>query len=172
MSALSPISLFAAHPVSHQSTHRYERSMMRMEASEEQETHDFAIKKVRKDLCPCCHLPLKVGHQMVDNTPTKPTSRQQSATVIRESSISLFSEDVEACDDDDMDETDRTMMPGLLGQGVAYTVREIIAQGYIHKKGSGLDFLGSKYWKARWAVLVVSFLEKNGTAIKELPVFS
>jgi hypothetical protein len=36
-------------------------------------------------------------------------------------------------------------------------VRDVIAQGYVHKKGSGYDWCGSRAWKARWAVLVVSF---------------
>lgn len=158
MSVLSPTSLFAAYQLTHQSNRRYEHNSIAMETKEEQEIPDFA--KVQKDLCPCCQLPLQVGHQRVDNTPTKVMSRRQSASVIRDSSVSILSDDFDTCDDDDddndMDETDRTMLPGLLGQGVAYTVREIIAQGYLHKKGSGYDWLGSRYWKARWAVLVVS----------------
>jgi hypothetical protein len=59
-------------------------------------------------------------------------------------------------DDDEVDDEVERMMPGVLGKGVAYTVREVIAQGYVRKKGSGYDWLGSRAWKARWAVLVVS----------------
>ena len=102
-------------------------------------------------------MPLKAWHQNVDIVPTMALSRKQSATVIRESSISLISDDHEDSSESDMDEEiERSMLPGLLGHGVKYTVREVIAQGHLHKKGSGLDFLGSRYWKARWAVLVVS----------------
>ena len=58
--------------------------------------------------------------------------------------------------DKDPDETDR-MMPGLLGRGTPYTIKRVIFQGYLHKKGSGYDWFGSRSWKSRWAVLVVSF---------------
>ena len=43
--------------------------------------------------------------------------------------------------DDDLDETGR-MMPGVLGEGIAYTVKETLMQGYIEKKGSGFDWIG------------------------------
>ena len=56
--------------------------------------------------------------------------------------------------DDDLDEMGR-MMPGVLGEGIAYTVKETLMQGYIEKKGSGFDWIGSRAWKKRWAVLVV-----------------
>ena len=58
-------------------------------------------------------------------------------------------------DDDEMEER---MMPGVLAKGIPYTVKDIIAQGYVHKKGSGYDWIGSRAWKARWAVLVVRMI--------------
>ena len=73
---------------------------------------------------------------------------------------SLFRVSSEDSDDspfDDFDEVGR-MMPGVLAEGVAYTVKETLNQGYIEKKGSGFDWIGSRAWKKRWAVLVVSFL--------------
>jgi hypothetical protein len=60
------------------------------------------------------------------------------------------------CDDDpDDDEVDR-MMPGLLSKGTPYKVKKVIVKGHLQKKGSGFDWLGSRSWKSRWAVLVVS----------------
>ena len=56
----------------------------------------------------------------------------------------------------DPDESDR-MMPGLLSKGTPYTVKRVLFQGYLHKKGSGFDWFGSRSWKSRWAVLVVSY---------------
>ena len=61
---------------------------------------------------------------------------------------------------DDLDETGR-MMPGLLGEGIAYTVKETLMQGWIEKKGSGFDWIGSRAWKKRWAVLVVRLRYKS-----------
>ena len=57
----------------------------------------------------------------------------------------------------DRDEVGR-MMPGVLEEGTAYTIKETIFQGYLEKKGSGFDWIGSRAWKRRWAVLVVGFL--------------
>ena len=126
-----------------------------------------------KDLCPCCRLPLKARHQMVDITPAMSFSRQQSATLIRESSVSLLSEDCEDLSAGDMDESEseRSMLPGLLGQGSAYTVREVIAQGCLQKKGSGLDFLGSRYWKGRWVRLSWAKVEDSPVDVPLLEVY-
>ncbi|KAL3925913.1 MAG: hypothetical protein SGILL_000090 [Bacillariaceae sp.] len=136
---------------------------------------DFAIRKQDRpngpSLCPCCQLPVHAGgHQVVGDTKNVLT-RQQSNAVMRDSLVSLFSEDVDQTCDEDMDETDR-MMPGVLGKGVAYTVKEVIAQGYVHKKGSGNDFLGSRSWKPRWAVLVWASVEGNeGIDLPLLQIF-
>ena len=81
--------------------------------------------------------------------PEAPLNRYQSL-------FRISSEDSE----DDLDETGR-MMPGLLGEGIAYTVKETIMQGWIEKKGSGFDWIGSRAWKKRWAVLVVSLRYKS-----------
>ena len=56
---------------------------------------------------------------------------------------------------DDMDEEGSTT-PGLLSGGIPYTVTNRLVQGWVHKKGSGQDWVGSKAWKPRWAVLSVS----------------
>ena len=72
-------------------------------------------------------------------------------------------------EDSDLDEVDR-MLPGVLAEGMAYTVKETLMLGYIEKKGSGFDWIGSRAWKKRWAVLVVRLRwmakEENETACK------
>jgi hypothetical protein len=77
---------------------------------------------------------------------------------LQDSYKSLFDAGSEDESDDaqleDPDEVGR-MLPGVLGAGMAYTVKETLIQGYIEKKGSGFDWLGSRAWKRRWAVLVV-----------------
>lgn len=89
--------------------------------------------------CPCCDRTLGVaGRQVVGETDVK--SRCVDSLLTCSSSDS---------DDtgDDTEESSRTV-PG-------YVVKEVIAQGHVHKKGSGCDWLGSRAWKDRWAVLVV-----------------
>ena len=71
-----------------------------------------------------------------------------------ESLFELHSDDSDDSEFEDLDEVDR-MLPGLLERGIAYTIKETIFHGYIDKKGSGFDWIGSRAWKTRWAVLVV-----------------
>lgn len=126
--------------------------------AQESDIPDFAVRKEYDGTvpCPCCNLPVHLDrHQVVGEVPRRPPSWNQNTASLRDSLGSLFTEGGGECSDD-IDEAGR-MIPGVLGRGVAYTVREVIAQGYIHKKGSGYDWCGSRAWKARWAVLVVSF---------------
>jgi hypothetical protein len=66
----------------------------------------------------------------------------------------LFGDTETECSED-LDDEDH-MMPGLLQEGISYTIKRQLVQGWIHKKGTGSDWLASRAWKARWAVLVVS----------------
>jgi hypothetical protein len=99
--------------------------------------------------CPCCNRHLKEGRQTVGDT-RLPSSHE-----------SLFKDDFSDTDSsEDWDEADR-MMPGVLADGVAYTIKRVLVQGWVHKKGTGMDWLGSRAWKPRWAVLAVS---QSGTS--------
>lgn len=42
------------------------------------------------------------------------------------------------------------------GGKTAFEIREIVARGWVHKKGTGKDWLGSRSWKPRWAVLATA----------------
>eukprot|EP00980_Cylindrotheca_fusiformis_P028661 scaffold22634_cov123-Cylindrotheca_fusiformis.AAC.8 len=90
--------------------------------------------------CPCCTRQPKDCRQTVGDTNI--VSRYDS---LLDDSDSECSEDL---DDEDH------MMPGLLKQGMSYTVKGVLVQGWIHKKGTGLDLFASRAWKARWAVLL------------------
>ena len=83
---------------------------------------DFARAKKQEDLCPCCSLPLNSRRQKVGVGPAMMLTRTQSATMIRDSSISLLLEDEEAADDMDETERGRWMLPGILENNVAYSV--------------------------------------------------
>ena len=41
-------------------------------------------------------------------------------------------------------------------QGLEFTIKETIVQGWLHKKGTGNDIFGSRWWKPRWVTLAVS----------------
>ena len=95
--------------------------------------------------CPCCNRQLRTG----------PKQQVVAENIHRYNSLfELHSDDSDDSNPEDLDEVDR-MLPGVLGKGIAYTVKETIAQGCVDKKGSGFDWIGSRAWKARWAVLVV-----------------
>jgi len=49
------------------------------------------------------------------------------------------------------------LRPGTL-RSQDFDVQKVLAEGWVHKKGSGNDFFGSRAWKPRWARLVVSLL--------------
>jgi hypothetical protein len=108
-------------------------------------------------LCPCCNLPVhrnSSSRQVVGETKIM-KSRPQDTSLFTLFSDAEGDDDEIMEDDDDDDEMEERMMPGVLAKGIPYTVKDTIARGYVHKKGSGYDWIGSRAWKARWAVLVV-----------------
>ncbi len=59
------------------------------------------------------------------------------------------------------------------GNGSAeYTVTKTIVQGWLHKKGTGNDFLGMRWWKPRWVTLAVSPRRTRVTANASIPRLS
>jgi hypothetical protein len=97
--------------------------------------------------CSCCNRSLSDERQTVGETDF---ANRHSSLFQNESSDEDSTEDM---DDDDH------MMPGLLSYGVPYTVKKTLVQGWVHKKGTGMDWIGSRGWKPRWASIVVSRLE-------------
>ena len=108
---------------------------------------------------PCCNTPRKEGRQTVE------MMRRSSQS----SSHSLLDDEDGSCDDCRVDsqnnggntnqsKSDDDFLPGLLDSGVKYQPRKLVAEGWLHKKGTGNDWLGSRAWKPRWARLVVSHL--------------
>jgi hypothetical protein len=95
--------------------------------------------------CPCCNRHKDEGRQTLGEKPVS-------------SSIydSLFRDDESDADSsEDLDEQGK-MVPGILSEGVAYTITKVLVQGWVHKKGTGMDWIGSRAWKPRWTALVVS----------------
>jgi uncharacterized protein YbaR (Trm112 family) len=63
-----------------------------------------------------------------------------------------------AHDIDSLDSDDEDTLPRGVAEGLHYQPKRILVEGWLHKKGTGNDWIGSKSWKPRWARLVVSFL--------------
>jgi hypothetical protein len=103
--------------------------------------------------CPCCNRQLRCAaqQQVVGEAVVVQRNRRY------DSLFDVYSDDSdEDSNKEDLDELDR-MLPGVLAKGIAYTVKSVIAQGCVDKKGSGFDWIMSRAWKGRWAVLVVSY---------------
>eukprot|EP00536_Pseudo-nitzschia_multiseries_P000637 jgi/Psemu1/179243/e_gw1.8.32.1 len=73
-------------------------------------------------------------------------------------------------DIEDLDDADR-MLPGVLAKGTAYTINQVIFHGYLDKKGSGFDWIGSRAWKPRWAVLVKARSDGHHVDVPLLQIF-
>lgn len=57
-------------------------------------------------------------------------------------------------DDEVSEEAEETF--GVLKAGVEHRITRVLAEGCLHKKGTGNDFFGSRGWKSRYCRLVVS----------------
>jgi hypothetical protein len=86
--------------------------------------------------CPCCNRPRNEDRETLNEL-----------VVTNRSSITESSGSEEADDD---------VLPGVLARGVEYHPKHILVEGWVHKKGTGNDFFGSRSWKPRWARLAVS----------------
>lgn len=137
------------------------------------------------EACPCCNRLVKQADQtekrqvvgdtttagMISGSTTRVgwVSRHESLFTNREEEDEDYECKADG-GDDDPDELDR-MMPGVLGKGTPYTVKKVIVQGHLHKKGSGFDWLGSRSWKARWAVLVRARVDGHDVDVPLLQIF-
>jgi PH domain len=73
--------------------------------------------------------------------------------------------------DEDDEEGNAIFSPGTLSSGVEYTPKEILVEGWLHKKGTGKDLLGSRGWKARWSRLVLAKVHGKEVDIPLLLVY-
>ena len=97
--------------------------------------------------CPCCSR--RVSPVDVRQTLDEPSRRGRAP---HQDIPSLF--DPEEHEDEEYQEED-DYLPGVLDSGVEYKFKRVLAEGWVHKKGTGNDWMGSRALKARWARLVV-----------------
>jgi len=74
-------------------------------------------------------------------------------------------------DENKNDDRDDNQMYGVLPSGIEYKYTRVLAEGWLHKKGSGNDFFGSVRWKARYCRLVLAKLNSgSASSIVEVPL--
>jgi hypothetical protein len=110
--------------------------------------------------CPCCKQQL--GETI--GTLNEP-ARQHEASSIK----SLFS--VSRDEDDATMQEDDDLLPGVLAAGQEYTPRRILVEGWLHKKGTGHDWLYSRAWKARWARLAMAKVQGYESEVPLLLIY-
>jgi PH domain len=121
--------------------------------------------------CPCCQqnwdgptgntLP-PILIDPLDDT-TTPTNGESGVLLPKIRSLSLFT--AAESDDDDENEVmqlEEDLMTGVLKEGVNFRITQIVVEGWLHKKGTGHDWMGSRGWKARWARLGVGYIDGYG----------
>jgi hypothetical protein len=99
-----------------------------------------------------------------DDIPSTPTNNILVLPKIRSFSLFTTTNDLENDEDDEKEEEfqlDEELMTGTLddGSGAHYRITQIIVEGWLHKKGTGHDWIGSRGWKARWARLAIGYIE-------------
>mmetsp|Transcript_5233 Transcript_5233/g.7390 ORF Transcript_5233/g.7390 Transcript_5233/m.7390 type:complete len:433 (-) Transcript_5233:359-1657(-) len=90
--------------------------------------------------CPCCNRP-KLKYTLNDHE----HDSEEEFEALHGLSI---------LDEEELQEED--VMPGVLASGIKYTPRRVLAEGLMHKKGTGKDWLGSTDWKLRYAKLALA----------------
>lgn len=111
--------------------------------------------------CPCCNRN-KQDHRETLNEPCSRAYRphalaKEAIDADKYLNTSLESTDTDVSSDSDEEHDE---LPGVLQDGVEYRPKRILAEGWLHKKGTGKDWFGSRAWKPRYCRLVVSDLTK------------
>jgi hypothetical protein len=106
--------------------------------------------------CPCCQQCFddpEASHSTI-NEPLCIGRHSFSPQTARDRSLLTANEPVD--EDEDEIEDDDDLLPGVLAAGVHYTPKRVLVEGWLHKKGTGKDWLGSRAWKPRWARLALA----------------
>ncbi|GKY93166.1 hypothetical protein MPSEU_000284600 [Mayamaea pseudoterrestris] len=111
--------------------------------------------------CPCCNQRFDRQHQQTMNEPTicMATSHPASSGINAPKSFN------------EMHQEEQDALPGVLDQGLQYTPVRILAEGWLHKKGTGNDWLSSRGWKTRWARLCLARVDGFETEVPLLLIY-
>lgn len=97
--------------------------------------------------CPCCNRKVCDDGQRIDSSPTNSDDNSLSQEDDHQQEAALQQNG--STDED-------TNCLGLLNEGAEYDITKVLAEGWVHKKGSGHDWISSRAWKARWARLALA----------------
>uniref|UniRef100_A0A7S3V6Y2 PH domain-containing protein n=1 Tax=Chaetoceros debilis TaxID=122233 RepID=A0A7S3V6Y2_9STRA len=131
--------------------------------------------------CPCCRSyvhcksPKKKNNLLASNVRKNKQEQMQMPQSFSALVESVWSDQTadDSSDDGDYDTTcarNKLKREPILHQGkFDYTVTKVLADKWLHKKGSGNDIFGCKSWKSRWCQLVLAKVPGyNGV---EVPLF-
>jgi hypothetical protein len=113
--------------------------------------------------CPCCKQSFDEADKKTLNEPHC-YSNSQAAQASRSTSLLKTDDSLEEEEDIEDDY-------GVLAAGVHYNIKRVMAEGWLHKKGTGQDWLGSRGWKARWARLALAHVDGFDTDVPLLLIF-
>ena len=118
--------------------------------------------------CPCCRQTLDESEKSKIDQPSLllPSSLMDRHCFSDEDSEE--EEELKGLAHADLDEDESRLAPGTLGAGVKYTPTKVLVEGWLHKKGTGQDWLGSRAWKARWGRLCLARVQGHG--VVEVPL--
>ena len=114
--------------------------------------------------CPCCHMTLDDQQYYRINEPERLYQHRESLLSHSDS------------EDEDLDSRRRALVEasdGVLDEPsrAHYRLNRILAEGWLHKKGSGKDWLGTTSWKARWARLAMASVEGFSVDVPVLLIY-
>jgi hypothetical protein len=116
------------------------------------------ITTTEKPKCPCCQ-------QSFDN---KLLTLSEPRLPIHQTP-SLFTSSDE--DNSDVENVDGDLLPGTLAVGIKYYPTSVNVQGWLHKKGTGNDWLGNTSWKARWARMIMAKVDGYSCEVPLLQLY-
>lgn len=120
--------------------------------------------------CPCCQQIVSDGQRTLNEPPR--IARSRDSLLACDSDTEDDEEEENAHKGHDwIDGFEDDMLPGTLGSGVSYIPRDTLVSGWLHKKGTGKDWLGSRSWKARWARLVNAKVESYACDVPLLLIY-
>lgn len=121
-------------------------------------TRHETITMVEKAKCPCCQ----------QSFGSRPSTPNEPRLLIRQTP-SLFTVSDE--ENTDVNTIYEDMLPGTLAEGIHYHPTGVLVQGWLHKKGTGKDWLGSTSWKARWARLITAKVDGYSCEVPLMQIY-
>ena len=109
--------------------------------------------------CPCCNTERyceDTGNRETLNEPSFIHGSARKRNLMDADEDDIVNDEEDTDDDDDESVDEREVLPGFCHEGIKYYPTRILVEGWLHKKGTGNDFFGSRTWKARYCRLVVS----------------